>query len=66
LVTRFLGVVLAATRLSVFVLAARLGALPRFSVAFRAALRFFAEPWLTSPTAAELDLFHPAMIPSVI
>src|SRR6266849_9770484 len=41
LVTRFLGAVLAATRLGVFVLAARLCALPRFSVAFRAAPRFF-------------------------
>src|SRR6266480_2689333 len=43
LVTRFLGVVLAlaATRLAIFVLAARLGALPRFGVAFRAAPRFF-------------------------
>jgi len=41
LVTRFLGVVLAATRLATLVLAARLGALPRFTVAFRAAPRFF-------------------------
>ncbi len=41
LVTRFLGVVLAATRFGVFVLAARLGALPRFSVAFRPTPRFF-------------------------
>src|SRR6266568_4820873 len=48
LVTRFLGAVLAATRLGVFVLAARLCALPRFSVAFRAAPRFFRRA-MTAP-----------------
>ena len=41
LVIRFLGAVLAATRLAIRVRAARLGALPRFGVAFRAAPRFF-------------------------
>ncbi len=41
LVTRFFGAVLAAMRLAILVRAARLGALPRFSVALRAAPRFF-------------------------
>jgi hypothetical protein len=41
LVTRFFGAILAATRLAILVRAARLGALPRFSVAFRVAPRFF-------------------------
>src|SRR6266568_2125240 len=40
LVTRFFGAVSAATRLATLVRAARLGALPRFSVALRAAPRF--------------------------